>query len=56
MIHQYKLLNQNIVLDTCSGGVYSVDEMAYDIIAIFEKQDKEHVINDIYLKYSNQMK
>ena len=54
MIHQYKLLNQNIVLDTCSGGVYSVDEMAYDIIAVFEKQDKEQVISDIYSKYKAQ--
>ena len=41
MVHQYQLLNQNIVLDTCSGGVYSVDKMAYDMISIFERKDKE---------------
>ena len=54
MVHQYKLLNQNIVLDTCSGGVYAVDEMAYDIIALFEKQSKEQIIIDIYSKYKAQ--
>ncbi len=54
MVHQYKLLNQNIVLDTCSGGVYAVDEMAYDTIALFEKQEKEQIINDIFNKYKDQ--
>jgi len=54
MIHQYKLLNQNIVLDTCSGGVYSVDEMAYDVISIFEKLEKDQVIEEIYSKYKAQ--
>ena len=27
MIHQYKLNGYNIVLDTCSGSVHSVDEV-----------------------------
>ena len=54
MVHQYKLLNQNIVLDTTSGGVYSVDEMAYDTIKIFNDFDKETVIEKIYDKYSSQ--
>ena len=43
MVHQYQLLNQNIVLDTCSGGVYSVDKMAYDTIKIFNEQTKEQI-------------
>ena len=36
MIHQYKLGNQNIVLDICSGSVHAVDDVAYDIIAEYE--------------------
>ena len=32
MVHQYKLNGYNIVLDTCSGSVHSVDDVAYDII------------------------
>ena len=32
MIHQYKLGGLPIVLDTCSGAVHVVDDIAYDII------------------------
>ncbi len=51
MIHQYKQGGFNIVLDVCSGAVHVVDEVAYDIIAIFEAKDKEDVIKEIGLKY-----
>ncbi len=54
MIHQYKLLNQNIVLDTSSGGIYSVDDLCYDIIEIFEKTSKDRVIDALFEKYSSQ--
>ena len=36
MVHQYQLNGYNIVLDTCSGGIHVVDEVAYDVIAMFE--------------------
>ncbi len=36
MIHQYKLGNQNIVLDICSGSVHAVDDVTYDMIAEYE--------------------
>ena len=32
MIHRFKNNNYNIVLDPNSGSVYSVDEVAYDVI------------------------
>ena len=32
MIHQYRFGEYNIVLDTCSGAVHVVDDIAYDII------------------------
>ncbi len=35
MVHQYKLNGYNIVLDSCSGGVHVVDEVAYDVIALY---------------------
>ena len=44
MIHQYKLGGCNIVLDVCSGAVHVVDEVAYDIIAMFEGNDRESVL------------
>ena len=31
MVHQYQLNGYNIVLDTCSGAIHVVDEVAYDI-------------------------
>ncbi len=36
MIHQYKLNGYNIVLDVYSGSVHVVDEVAYDMIALYE--------------------
>lgn len=51
MIHQYKLGDYNIVLDVCSGSVHAVDEVAYDIIAMFEKNDRETVIAAMKEKY-----
>ena len=44
MIHQYKLGGYNIVLDVCSGGVHVVDDVAYDIIALFENNSREAVL------------
>ena len=44
MIHQYKLGDYNIVLDVCSGSVHAVDEVAYDIIAMYEDNEKADII------------
>ncbi len=52
MIHQYKLGGYNIVLDVCSGSVHAVDEVAYDIIGMFEQKDKNEVIKLISEKYA----
>ena len=53
MIHQYKLNGYNIVLDTCSGGIHVVDDIAYDIIELFEKCEKKNIINQMTEKYAN---
>ena len=47
MIHQYKLGGCNIVLDVCSGSVHVVDEIAYDIIAAFENNTKQEVVERV---------
>ncbi len=52
MIHQYKLGGYNIVLDVCSGSVHVVDEVAYDIIAMYEENDKAAVIRTVGEKYA----
>ena len=51
MIHQYKLGGYNIVLDVCSGAVHVVDDVAYDIIADFEKKEKAELLRDIKEKW-----
>ena len=51
MIHQYKLGGYNIVLDVCSGGVHVVDDVAYDIIALFETSPREAILSAMAEKY-----
>ena len=53
MVHQYKMGGYNIVLDICSGGVHVVDDVAYDIIEIYEKQTRDEVISRICEKYKS---
>ncbi|MBQ7920075.1 MAG: thioether cross-link-forming SCIFF peptide maturase, partial [Lachnospiraceae bacterium] len=53
MIHQYKLGGYNIVLDVCSGSVHVVDEVAYDIIGMFEDKDKETILKEMAEKYGD---
>ena len=52
MIHQYKLGGYNIVLDVCSGSVHVVDEVAYDMITLFENGEKGAIIDNLLEKYS----
>ena len=52
MIHQYKLSGYNIVLDICSGAVHVVDDVAYDIIELYEDNSREYVLDTISAKYA----
>ena len=51
MVHQYKLNGYNIVLDTASGSVHAVDEVAYDIIALYKEKSPEEIVAEILAKY-----
>ncbi len=53
MVHQYKLNGYNIVLDTCSGAVHVVDEVAYDMIAAFKEKSEEEIVADMMAKYGD---
>ena len=53
MIHQYKLNGYNIVLDVYSGSIHVVDEVAYDIIELYEKNSKEEITKIICDRYNN---
>ena len=51
MIHQFKQCGYNIVLDVCSGSIHVVDDIAYDIISLFEEKSEEEIITEIKAKY-----
>jgi len=51
MVHQYQLNGYNIVLDTASGSVHGVDEVAYDIIALYNEKTREEMIEEITKKH-----
>ena len=53
MVHQYKLNGFNIVLDTCSGAVHVVDEVAYDVIELYPKKKEEVIVAELLLKYKD---
>ena len=53
MVHQYKLNGYNIVLDTCSGSVHTVDEVAYDIIAMYKTATAEQIVAEMMKKYGH---
>ena len=53
MVHQYKQNGYNIVLDTASGSVHSVDEVAYDIIEMYKEHTEEEIVSAMLEKYSH---
>lgn len=54
MVHQYKLNGYNIVLDTCSGSVHVMDDIAYDITALCKEKSAEEIKKYILDKYSTE--
>ncbi|MBR3150011.1 MAG: thioether cross-link-forming SCIFF peptide maturase [Eubacterium sp.] len=53
MIHAYKMNGYNIIIDQNSGCVHSVDEVAYDIITMYENKTKNEIKSYILDKYAN---
>ena len=51
MIHQYKMGGYNIVLDVCSGAIHTVDELAYDLIARFETEERVALVASLAAAY-----
>ncbi len=51
MTHLYKLNGYNIVLDTASGSVHSVDDVAYDAISMYNDCSKQQIAEFITSKY-----
>ncbi|MEG1108735.1 MAG: thioether cross-link-forming SCIFF peptide maturase [Oscillospiraceae bacterium] len=53
MIHQFKLNGFNIILDVFSGAVHVTDDLAYDVIGLFEGHEREEIVALMLNKYSD---
>ena len=51
MVHQYKLNGCDIVLDTASGSVHLVDDVAYDIIEMYKSRTPDEICAAVCAKY-----
>ena len=51
MVHQYKLNGYDIVLDTASGSVHLVDDVAYDIIEMYKSRSADEICAAICERY-----
>ena len=53
MVHQYKNNGYNIVLDVCSGSVHVVDDLVYDIIAMYKDKTLDEISESIQETYGD---
>ncbi|HOJ47777.1 MAG TPA: thioether cross-link-forming SCIFF peptide maturase [Bacillota bacterium] len=53
MVHCYKLNGYNIVIDGNSGAIHSVDDVAFDIISLYESAPKDEIIRRMLEKYKD---
>lgn len=51
MVHQYKNNGYNIVLDVNSGAIHVVDDVTYDVIALYEEADRDTIRKNLKDKY-----
>jgi len=51
LVHQYKLNGYDIVLDTASGSVHLVDDVAYDIIEMYKSRSADEICAAICERY-----
>ena len=51
MVHQYKLNGYDIVLDSCSGSIHVVDDVAYDLIAGYKTVPHDELARTVAGRY-----
>ena len=51
MVHQYKNNGYDIVLDLNSGAIHVVDDVTYDVIALYEGHTREEIVNSLRERY-----
>ena len=56
MVHQYQLNGYHIVLDSCSGSIHVVDEVAYDVIALYEHKSADEIVAELLKNFKADFK
>lgn len=51
MVHQYKNNGYDIVLDVNSGAIHVVDDVTYDVIALYEGHTRDEIVNSLRERY-----
>ena len=51
MIHQYKSNGFNIVMDVDSGAIHLVDDVTYDVIALYEDKSADEIKEELKGSY-----
>ena len=51
MIHRFHLDDRYIVVDTCSGSVHAVDEIAYEMIGAYENTGRDELIAEMEKRF-----
>ena len=51
MVHQYKNNGYDIVLDVNSGAIHVVDDVTYDVIALYVGHTREEIVNSLRERY-----
>ena len=51
MVHQDKNNGYDIVLDVNSGAIHVVDDVTYDVIALYEGHTREEIVNSLRERY-----
>ena len=54
VVHQYKNNGYNIVLDVNSGAIHVVDDVTYDIIAMYEAHTEEEITAALSASYTEE--
>ncbi len=53
MIHRYRQGGLNIVLDVYSGGIHVVDDIAFEMIGLYEEKTEDEIIGLLSEKYKD---
>ena len=56
MIHKFSMDGYNIVLDVNGGGVHVLDDVAYDLVDLFEEKSMEERLEEKEQKARNILK